>query len=74
MTWGHDKSKAESARDQDFMRSCYIMRISSRTCNNEVFVQVDANRISSVLLCLLHRQYTVHVIIHDHTSHAAPPL
>lgn len=34
MTWGHDKSKVESATGQDFMRSCYIMRISDHHLEN----------------------------------------
>ena len=51
------------------MRSCCIMRIWSRKCRNVVFVQINTNRISSVFLCLLYPQYTVHVIIHDHTNH-----
>ena len=50
------------------LHNAYI-RLSSRKCRNVVFVQIDTNRIFSVFLCLLYPQYTVHVIIHDHTNH-----
>ena len=66
MTWGHDKSKVESARLYAVMLHNAYIRLSSR---NVVSVQIDTNRISSVFLYLLYPQYTVHVIIHNHTNH-----
>lgn len=62
-SWKCNRSKLYAV----MLHNAYI-RSSSRKCRNAVFVQIDTNRIFSVFLCLLYPQYTVHVIIHDHTN------